>query len=195
MPLKSSRQMALIAVAFAEQEAAAGAREVGGNNTGPWVRKYLNARNPEKATHDKEPWCCAFYCWCWLEAAQTFGTKLAIPYTRSCGVLLGGMKERGWLQVRAQVISANAQRALEPHLFRVRPGDAAFWDFNGDGKADHVNMVHHMDPDGILYTLGGNEGAESSGAPVKLKQRGRIQELTDLLAVGWMVPELDAEPG
>jgi hypothetical protein len=54
-------------------------------------------------------------------------------------------------------------------------------------------MVHHMDPDGTLYTVGGNEGTEASGAPVKLKRRGRIQELTELLAVGWMVPELDAE--
>ena len=52
--------------------------------------------------------------------------------------------------------------------------------------AIHVNMLHHVDDAGVLYTIGGNEGNEDSGAPVRIKKRGPLAELGALHGFGRM---------
>lgn len=163
-----------IALRYALEEVRAGAREVGGNNAGPWVEKYLNAAHPGRISHTGQPWCAAFWGWCWLQAAKETGIKLPVSYTASCTTL-------------------HIQFAALGHLLRpggvVRPGDAVFWDHAGDGTPDHVNMVYEV-RGGVLWTVGGNEGSEESGAPVQLKNRGRMSEAAHLHGVGLMFPEM-----
>jgi len=47
------------ALATAIGELKAGAGEVGGNNSGPWVKKYLAPAGLEEG----EPWCASFVSW------------------------------------------------------------------------------------------------------------------------------------
>lgn len=139
-------------------EVAAGAREVGGNNEGPWVEKYLNADHEGRVDRRDLPWCVGFYLWCWRQAGP-----LPVRFTLSSGTLWERMprKER--------------YEGIWPAW--ARPGDALFWNFGKDDKPTHVNMLHNVGQDGVVWTIGGNEGDEASGAPVKLKKRGDLRKL------------------
>lgn len=178
------RLVADLAVAFAEAEASAGAREIGGNNAGPFVEKYLNANHPESITHRGEPWCVAFFCWCWLQAERCTGRDLPVSFTRGAHELWARMDAHGQLATRSSVL-AQREPGGPPASFVPAPGDAAFWDFSGNNEPDHVNMVHHIEG-GALYTIGGNEGGEASGAPVRVKRRGLVEELPRMLGFGRM---------
>ncbi len=170
-----------IAVGFADSEAAAGAAEIGGNNAGPWVEKYLNANHPTEITHRGEPWCVAFALWCWMQALRTQGDELPFAFTRSAGQLWERLPARGEL-LRTK---GGKLPPCELPLLHARPGDFAFWDFNGNDSPDHVNLVHHVEDD-VLFTIGGNEGKEDSGAPVRVKRRGRLGTLPHLFGLGRM---------
>jgi len=64
----SSVGRAALRIAVAEMNA--GATELGGNNKGRWVRKYLNGLAPEG-----ESWCAGFVSWCYEQAPG------AMPFT------------------------------------------------------------------------------------------------------------------
>lgn len=164
------------ALRYALEELRAGASEQGGNNQGPFVEKYLNAQHPERITHRGQPWCAAFWSWCWLQAAHELGEQLPVPYSRSCSVLRVHFQALGLL------------RPPQGDDRPVQAGDAAFWDRDGDGNPDHVNMVYEL-RSGELVTIGGNEGSEASGAPVHIRSRGRLSSLSTLLGFGLMYPE------
>jgi hypothetical protein len=155
------------AVEAAEAEAAAGAREVGGNNAGPWCEKYLNADHPERITRRGLPWCVGFVLWCWMQAGP-----LPFAWTLSAGAL--------W-----EHLPRKDRVSLPGTLPQMEPGYVLFWNYHADGTdaPSHVNMVHHVG-DGTIYTIGGNEGDEASGAPVKVKPR---HDLSKLWGVGRVV--------
>lgn len=157
--------LGLAAIRIAELEAAAGAREIGGNNAGPWVEKYLNAGHPQRVTERGEPWCVAFFLWCWLQVRQ-----LPFAFTLSSHRLF------------ERVPSIRCKGEPPPGL---QPGDALFWNYHKDGTdaPTHTNMYHHTDEHGVLWTIGGNEGDEESHAPVKIKRR---TDLTKLWGAGFM---------
>lgn len=136
-------------------EVAAGAREIGGNNAGPWVAKYLSVDGVER--HGL-PWCVGFYLWCWRQAGP-----LPVRFTLSSGTLWERMprKERyeGYFPAWA------------------RPGDALFWNYSKEDKPTHVNMLHSVDSNGTVWAVGGNEGDEASHAPVRLRRRDDLKKL------------------
>lgn len=41
-----------------------GAKEIGGNNKGPWVKKYMGVEG--------QPWCVGFATWCYRQARKLF---------------------------------------------------------------------------------------------------------------------------
>lgn len=170
----SAPELGQLAVAFAEGEANAGAREVDGNNAGPFVEKYLNADRPDGSVRYRGlSWCVGFFLWCWIQACRLSERPMPFRFTLSSGTLLDLFRSRGWYAPLRQEDAAP--------LPTPRPGDAVFWDFSGNGEPDHVNMVHHLNSDRVLYTIGGNEGTEASGAPVQVKRRGRLDELAPRL--------------
>jgi hypothetical protein len=171
-PLEGA-ELARLAVAYAEGEERAGAREIGGNNAGDFVRKYMHG--------EPGPWCAAFFCWCWDEAARATAAELPVKYTRSVPVLWARMLLFG----QAQRAAAAASSGLV-----VQPGDAAFFDWRQEGRLDHVSMVHHVEPDGTFYTIGGNEGSALSGAPVQVRRRGLLGQIPTLYGIGKMSPPL-----
>jgi len=123
------------ALRIAIQEMEAGAKEISGNNRGPWVKKYLNGLAPEGNS-----WCAGFVSWCHEEAPG------AMPFEYSVGArdIRNQFRRSGW--------SYDASEA------QPQPGDIVVW-WRGtiDSWKGHIGLVHHY-KDGILYTIEGNRG-------------------------------------
>lgn len=127
------------ALARAIAELKAGAGEVGGNNCGPWVKKYLEPAGLDEGNS----WCASFVSWCYLQACGTQKDKMPFTYCPGARALLRQFKDKGW--------------ACEPQSgYAPQPGDiVVWWRVNLQGWQGHVGLVHSL-KDGMLYTLEGN---------------------------------------
>lgn len=135
---------AALAAAIAELKAGAG--EVGGNNAGPWVKKYL----APAGLGEGNSWCASFVSWCYLQASG--GDKAAMPFAYNPGArsLLQKLKDRGW-----------AQAPRSGYL--PQPGDiVVWWRVQLAGWQGHVGLVHQVQ-DGMLYTIEGNRSPRVQG--------------------------------
>lgn len=131
----------LAALETAIGELRADAREIGGNNRGPFVVKYLNGLAPEGSS-----WCAAFVSWCFDQPRGT----VPFPYTVGARDLLAEGRARGW--------------AVPPGAaYPPKPGDVAvWWRVRADGWQGHAGLVHHA-ADGLLHTIEGNKAASVAG--------------------------------
>jgi len=124
----------------------AGACEIGGNNCGPWVEKYLApAGLPEGNS-----WCASFVSWCYLQASG--GDKSAMPFAYCPGAraLLQEFKDKG--------IGYAPNSGYNP-----KPGDiVVWWRVKLEGWLGHVGIVHQL-KDGMLYTIEGNKSPKVQG--------------------------------
>lgn len=121
-------------LAVAVEEARAGAREIGANNAGPFVEKYLRREDKPGA------WCAGFASWCIHEAAARLDVTPPAPY---------------------KLTARGLQRELQPLRKGEEPmgGDLVFWwRVAPDSWQGHVEIVSGFS-DGILWTIGGNRGA------------------------------------
>ena len=115
-----------------------GIREMGGNNHGPWVKKFLGAVGlPEGYA-----WCDAFQS---FEMEGAAGHKLKIESASVSQTYATG-KSLGW------AVSKPAR------------GDLVCYDFDGDGQFDdHIGLVVKVLSIGPTLTLQTVEGNTSSG--------------------------------
>jgi hypothetical protein len=129
------------ALAAAIGEINAGAREIGGNNRGPWVRKYLNGLGPQGRA-----WAAGFVSWCY---AQCTG---GIPFTYSINArdIYKEFRRNGW--------------AHEPSTGYIpQPGDlVVWWRLRLDEWQGHAGLVYEA-KDGFLYTIEGNKSPRVQG--------------------------------
>lgn len=135
----SPRGRAALAVAIREMKAGAG--EIGGDNRGPFVRKYLNGIVPEGNS-----WCASFVSFCYSRH------KRGIPFDYTVGArdLLRQLRSRGWAHAPGS--------GYEPE-----PGDiVVWWRVRADGWQGHVGLVHQL-KDGMLYTIEGNKSPRVQG--------------------------------
>lgn len=134
-----------------------GAGEVGGDNRGPAVRKYLKpAGLPEGNS-----WCAAFVSWCFLQAADGDPEDMTFSYGASARGLLREFKDKGW--------AAAPGTGYEP-----LPGDlVVWWRVRADGWQGHVGLVHQC-RDGILYTVEGNRSPRVQGFSYVLNRMDRL---------------------
>lgn len=134
------------ALAAAIGELNAGAGEIGGDNRGPWVKKYLTpAGLPEG-----NPWCASFVSWCYFQASG--GDKHAMPFAYCPGArnLLEEFKAKGWAR--------GPKSGYQP-----LPGDIVVWWRESQGSwKGHVGFVHQVQ-DGMLYTIEGNKSPNVQG--------------------------------
>ncbi|MGC8792314.1 MAG: peptidoglycan-binding protein [Bryobacteraceae bacterium] len=122
-------------------ELKAGAGELGGDNRGPWVRKYLNGLAPEGTS-----WCAAFVSWCYAQHPK--GTPFT--YTVSARAMLNEFKRRGWAWASGSD-------------FQPQPGDVVFWWREKlESWKGHAGLVHQL-RDGMLYTIEGNRSSKVQG--------------------------------
>lgn len=131
-----------------------GIHEVGGNNHGPWVKRFL----AEVGLPEGYAWCDAFQS---FEEDGVAGHKLPIE-SASVGQTYAIAKQLGWLVTRP--------------LSR----DLALFDFDGDGQFDdHIELVDKvlaLGPILTLRTIGGNTssgiaGSQADGDGIWLRTR------------------------
>lgn len=134
------------ALASAIGELVAGAGEVGGNNMGKWVRKYLAPAGLDEG----EPWCASFVSWCFFQACGGDEAAMPFQYTPGAQDMLRQMKDRGWAE--------KPKSAYQP-----LPGDLVFWwrEKNPSWQG-HVGFVHQL-KNGMLYTIEGNKSPNVQG--------------------------------
>jgi hypothetical protein len=118
------RSLGALTVAYAQQHLAARAREVGGNNRGPWVRLYMGG-------HDGAAWrwCAGFACFCLGQAAQSLDVPLPIAASYSC-TQLGERGRAAGLFINGDDTAVRAQSLTPGSLFLVR-GTTEAWDHTG----------------------------------------------------------------
>lgn len=140
----SQRGRHALQVALAERDA--GAREIGANNKGAFVSKYLapNGRPPLS-------WCAGFVSWCFSQHPD------GLPFNYSLGArdILNQFTRRKWrVDIRGGELP--------------QPGDIVVWtrDVPGNPHAGHIGLVVELSPGGILYTIEGNKGPYP--APVRV---------------------------
>jgi hypothetical protein len=115
-----------------------GIREVGGNNHGPWVKKFLG----EVGLPEGYAWCDAFQS---FELEGAAGHRLPIESASVAQTYATG-KSLGWA------------------VSRPARGDLVCYDFDGDGQFDdHIGLVVRVLALGPMLTLQTVEGNTSSG--------------------------------
>jgi hypothetical protein len=135
----SERGRAALKVAIGELKKGAG--EVGGNNRGPFVQKYLNGLAPEGSS-----WCASFVSHCFSRHAKGVPFK----YTVGARDMLRQFRDRNWAHAPGS--------GYEP-----KPGDiVVWWRVRADGWQGHVGFVHQL-KDGMLYTIEGNKSTRVQG--------------------------------
>lgn len=123
------------AMNVAVQELNANAREIGGNNRGQFVRKYLRPTGLPEGN----PWCAAFVSWCFLEACNGAQADMPFPYMAGARNVFNKCRQLGF-------------QTLDP-----QPGDLIIWwrESLHSGKG-HIGFVESV-KDGFVYTIEGNK--------------------------------------
>ncbi len=134
------------ALQVAIEELNAGAREINGNNSGEFVRKYLEPSGITTA----EPWCAAFVSWCYFQASGGIKEQMPFDYNVGAKSTYNAFYRKGW--------TYNLEDGIQPE-----PGDIVVW-HRGDpqGWMGHIGLVHHME-DGFIHTIEGNRLPEVKG--------------------------------
>ena len=142
------------ALQVARAEMAAGAGEIGGDDRGPFCKKYLAVTGLDEGND----WCAAFVSYCFEE-----GNPGAMPYTPTAGARATrkAFKDKGW---------EVAPTENDP----PRPGDIIVW-WRGarTGWKGHIGLVAGY-ADGIVHTIEGNRTSKVENFTYVL---GRIDRL------------------
>jgi hypothetical protein len=134
------------ALHYAIEELKSGACEVGGNNRGPYVRKYLTPAGIEEGNS----WCASFVSWCYLQACGGDKAAMPVPYCPGARALLQKYKDKGW--------AYGPGSGYDPV-----PGDiVVWWREKLQGWMGHVGLVYQV-KDGMLYTIEGNRSPNVQG--------------------------------
>src|ERR1051326_6120687 len=87
---------------------------------------------------DGNPWCAMFFSFC----TYTSGTPCPATTPKGFAYCPSGID---WFKARGAW-----------HTSSPQPGDAIFYDWNGDGISDHIGIVEYVDGAGV-HTIEGNE--------------------------------------
>lgn len=139
-------------VKIAETELKKGAKEIGGNNRGTFVKKYLQGTGLKVP----QPWCAAFASWCLHEAGRKLKIKPKLPYTAGSRVLLNAAK-------RLNLVVPEPER-----------GVLVFWTRgNPEGPFGHVGIVCNRKADKIV-TIEANTGGRVCTLQYELGKMPRL---------------------
>lgn len=151
---------------IARAHLAAKAREVGGDNRGPWVRLY--GRGVDQSRVEFFPWCQAFASHVWLKAARELRINPPFPLATGDGVVS--------FYVPWVVGAAKGADRFRPGagVGRVPVGSMFFvpGDINGRRSHVHVGLVIEDAGDTVTTIEGNtNEGGGSNGYEVAMRWR------------------------
>ncbi|HQI81086.1 MAG TPA: peptidoglycan-binding protein [Deltaproteobacteria bacterium] len=134
------------ALKTAISEMVSGAREIGGDNRGRFVRKYLAPAGLDEG----ESWCASFVSWCYLSSCGMDVSRMPFPFCPGAREMLRQFRRRG--------MAHPPRSGYDP-----RPGDiVVWWRERLEGWKGHVGLVHQL-RDGMLYTIEGNRSSRVQG--------------------------------
>lgn len=146
-PEKGGHPVGRLALQFAIDELKAGAGEIGGNNMGKFVKKYMQP----SGLGEGESWCAGFVSWCFLQAVGGDKSKMPFRYSAGARDIFNQFKAKGMHFL-----------GTEPG-FLPQPGDiVAWWRVSLPSGKGHIGIVHHYE-DGFIYTIEGNKAANVAG--------------------------------
>lgn len=129
----------------------------GPGNTTPYSAWYQQTYPLSGNDYQGENWCAIFVSWVWNRG------RLGLQFA--------------W--VPSGVAAFKFYGLFDEH---PRPGDAVFYDWNGDGQADHVGLVEVVWGNNV-QTIEGNAGTPP-GVYRHLIGPGGDREYTDVLGYG-----------
>ena len=151
----SARGRAALASAIAELKAGAG--EQGGDNRGPFVRKYL----APAGLAEGNPWCASFVSYSFLQGAGGDRAEMPFPSVPSARSLLAEFKDKGWASTPGDG-------------YMPQPGDiVVWWRVSLAGWLGHTGLVHSVQ-DGMLYTIEGNRSPNVQGFSYVLSRMDKL---------------------
>ena len=102
-----------------------------------------------------QPWCMQFVWWCFKHAG--------------CSDLFYSGNKTAYCPYYVDWAKAQGQWVTDDY----RPGDIAFYDFDGDGVADHTGIIEAVSPGGITAIEGNTSmsGSQSNGGAVLRRYR------------------------
>ena len=130
-----------VTMVYARAEAYSGAREIGGNNRGPWVLKYVGWEG------QAAQWCAGFGTWCIAQACKRLGLGAIIRWSNknSSSMIARDADEHRRLihPSRAFSFSAGGKRV---HALMAQPcrGDLALR-LGGKTGCQHTTLLDHID--------------------------------------------------
>ena len=151
---------------IARAHLAAKAREVGGDNRGPWVRHY--GRGLDQSTAGFFPWCQVFANHLWFKAARELSCPLPFNLVAENGQQSAYVP---WVVNQARAagrFSPGSTVALIP------PGSMFFVPGTIDGRASHIHVGIVTADDGqVIQTIEGNTNSAggSNGFEVAARYR------------------------
>ncbi|OAI03761.1 peptidoglycan-binding protein [Methylomonas methanica] len=147
----NGKSLGELVVAYARQHLAQHPLEVGGQNSGPWVRLYMNGNEGEEWA-----WCAGFTCFCLKQACDTLNRPLPFKTTFSCDSLAAFAKEKG--------VFVSDSDASPGSFFLVRRTDTDW---------THTGIVTEVIGD-VIRTIEGNTNDQGSreGFEVCARTRG-----------------------
>jgi Putative peptidoglycan binding domain len=168
-PIKPGRRtLGQQVVAYARQHLKQGAREVGPDNSGPWVRLYMNGNEGPIF-----PWCAGFACFVLKQATESLGVGL--PITPSFGVDELGFSARANDRFIEGSKAQNRRRVKPGSLFlSAKAGDPDDW--------SHVGIF--VSASGETFTsIEGNTNDEGSFEGFEVCTRTRDWALKDFIRI------------
>ena len=161
-----AKPLADLYVAYARRHLKEHPIEIGGQNSGPWVRLYMNG-NEGRAW----PWCAGFATWVLRQAARTLGVSTPHPYAFGCDFLAAKGQEKGsFFSVRK---AADLPLVKPGYLFLVRR-TANDW--------THIGIVESVQGD-AMTTIEGNTNDQGHAEGFEVCRRTRALIGKDFLVV------------
>ncbi len=159
-------------VRCARQYLEAKAREVGGDNRGPWVRHF--GRGFDQSTVSFFPWCQAFANDPWFRAARELGLPLPFPLTENNSPSY----YVPWVADSAR--KAGKFRSGAQHRDIVPAGSMFFVPGERGGQHSHIHVGIVMADDGTtIRTIEGNTNEAGGSNGYAVAQRYRKKAAND----------------
>ena len=121
------------------------------SNSGPQVIVYQNSTSLKGTGF---PWCAAFVCWCFTQAANGVSYSFKLPKTASAYAF------ENW----ATINSSNGVRLIKPPFTNIIPGDIIIFNFS------HIGISNGVLNNGVVPTIEGN--TSGTDASLQIERNG-----------------------
>lgn len=163
---RDEKSLGQMVVAYAKQHLKQRAREIGGQNKGPWVRLYMKGKEGPAS-----PWCAGFVCFILEQACQSLSMPLPIKTSVSCDDLATSAKEKDIFLKESKIMS---KRQITPGSFFLRRRTPKDW--------DHTGIVIRAE-DEFFHTVEGNTNDDGSREGYEVCKRIRGYKKKDFILI------------